>query len=46
MSDVSLSKIEGMIYVIRNQRVMLDADLADLYDVKTKRLNEQVQKEY
>lgn len=32
------------IYFIRNQRVMLDRDLAALYDVETKRLNEQVKR--
>jgi hypothetical protein len=31
-------------YVIRGQRVMLDADLARLYGVPTKRLNEQVRR--
>ena len=30
------------IYVFRGQKVMLDADLAELYEVATKRLNEQV----
>ena len=44
MSDVSLSKIEKMIYLIKGQKVMLDADLAELYEVKTKRLNEQVKR--
>lgn len=32
------------IYQIRNQRVMLDDDLAGLYQVKTRRLNEQVKR--
>lgn len=36
--------IENRILVIRGQRVMLDADLADLYGVTTKRLNEQVRR--
>lgn len=36
--------IEGVIYIIRNQKVILDADLANLYEVKTKRLNEQVKR--
>ena len=44
MSDVSLSKIESMIYVIRGQKVMLDSDLADLYEVETKQLNRQVKR--
>jgi hypothetical protein len=30
------------IFVIRDQKVMLDEDLADLYGIPTKRLNEQV----
>ena len=34
--------IERRIYFIREQRVMLDADIAELYQVPTKRLNEQV----
>lgn len=36
--------IEKMIHVIRGHRVMLDADLAMLYDVPTKRLNEQLRR--
>ncbi len=36
--------IESKIYQIRGQRVMLDSDLAELYDVETKRLNEQVKR--
>jgi hypothetical protein len=35
-------KIDGLIHVIRGQRVMLDSDLAALYAVSTSRLNEQV----
>src|SRR6185503_13374377 len=38
------SRIGGMIHVIRGSRVMLDADLAGLYGVPTKRLNEQVKR--
>jgi hypothetical protein len=36
--------IEKMIYVFREQRVMLDADLAKLYRVETKVLNRQVRR--
>jgi len=36
--------IERRIYFIRGQRGMLDADLAELYQVPTKRLNEQVKR--
>ena len=32
------------IYIIRNQKVMLDRDLAELYGVETKRLKEQVKR--
>ena len=32
------------IYFIRKQKVLLDEDLADLYQVNTKRLNEQVKR--
>lgn len=34
----------GKIHVIRGQKVMLDEDLAELYEVQTKRLNEQVKR--
>lgn len=36
--------IKSMIYVVRNQQVMLDSDLAMLYQVETKRLNEAVKR--
>ncbi len=36
--EIVISKI----YLIRNQKVMLDTNLAELYGVETKRLNEQV----
>ncbi|WP_158796038.1 ORF6N domain-containing protein [Pedobacter sp. L105] len=32
------------IYLIRDQKVMLDRDLAELYEVKAKRLREQVKR--
>ena len=37
-------RIESRIQVIRRLRVMLDVDLAALYGVQTKRLNEQVKR--
>ena len=37
-------RIESRIQVIRGLRVMLDVDLAALYGVQTKRLNEQVKR--
>jgi hypothetical protein len=39
-----ISRIQEMIYIIRGQKVMLDSDLANLYGVETKRLNEQVRR--
>ncbi|MGD0059110.1 MAG: ORF6N domain-containing protein [Verrucomicrobiia bacterium] len=36
--------IESLILTIRGQKVILDADLAELYDVTTRRLNEQVKR--
>jgi hypothetical protein len=45
MSDVIDSlKIQSMIYIIRGHKVMLDSDLAQLYGVEVKRLNEQVKR--
>ena len=38
------SNIEPLIKVIRGQQVMLDRDIATLYGVETKRLNEQVKR--
>ena len=40
----SESEIRRMIYIVRNQQVMLDSDLASLYHVETKRLNERVKR--
>lgn len=39
-----IERIEGKIYLIRGQKVMLDYDLAELYMVPTKRLNESVKR--
>jgi len=41
-----VQRIEDMIYLIRGQRVMLDFDLARIYGVKLKRLNEQVRRNF
>jgi hypothetical protein len=41
---VAIEAIASRIFVLRGQRVMLDADLAALYGVTTKRLNEQVRR--
>ena len=41
---VPVERIESRILLIRGQKVMLDSDLAELYGVSTKRLNEQVKR--
>ena len=41
---VSNQSIERAILVLRSQKVLLDAELAALYGVTTKRLNEQVKR--
>ena len=45
MSDlIPIERIESKILVIRGQKVLLAYDLAELYGVTTKRLNEQVKR--
>ena len=41
---VPVERIERFIYVIRGQKVMLDNDLAELYGVETKVLNQAVKR--
>lgn len=36
--------IEKMIFVIRGYKVMIDRELAELYGVKTKQLNQQIKR--
>ena len=40
----SLVNVKNLIYEIRGYKVMLDSDLASLYEVSTKRLNEAVKR--
>jgi len=40
----SATPVESLILTLRGQKVILDADLAELYGVTTKRLNEQVKR--
>lgn len=42
--QIQPSIIQNKIYTIRNQKVMLDFDLAELYRVETKRLKEAVRR--
>ena len=44
MDLITVATIETRILVVRNQRVMLDSDLAEVYGVVTKRLVEQVKR--
>ena len=41
---IPVEHIESRIYLLRGQKVMLDRDLAELYGVTTKRMNEQVKR--
>ena len=41
---VAVDNIEPLIKVIRGQQVMIDRDIATLYGVETKRLNEQIKR--
>src|ERR1017187_6743896 len=42
--NMQLQVIQQKIYEIRGQKVMLDFDLAELYEVETKRLKEAVRR--
>jgi division protein CdvB (Snf7/Vps24/ESCRT-III family) len=39
-----LAQIQNLIYEIRGQKVMLDSDLARLYEIETKALNRAVKR--
>lgn len=41
---VKIGKIEQRILLIRGEKVIIDADLAEFYNISTKRLNEQVKR--
>ena len=42
--ETGLVEIKNLIYEIRGQKVMLDSDLAKLYEVETKMLNRAVKR--
>jgi len=44
LAVISVGRVEQKILRIRDEKVILDADLAKLYGVSTKRLNEQVKR--
>lgn len=41
---IPIERIESKVFLIRGQKVMLDFDLADLYEVETKQLKRQVRR--
>jgi len=41
---ISQQQIENRIFTVRNVQVMLDSDLAEMYNIPTSRLNEQVKR--
>ncbi|MBI3566559.1 MAG: ORF6N domain-containing protein [Elusimicrobia bacterium] len=44
MKGMEIVKVDALIHLVRGHRVMLDSDLAAIYGVTTKRLNEQVRR--
>lgn len=42
--EINTNKIENKIYYLRGLNVMLDSDLAELYQMDTKQVNEQVKR--
>lgn len=43
-SSLDAASIESLIYVVREQKIMLDRDLSNLYGVTNKRLSEQIRR--
>src|SRR5258708_5987112 len=41
---MGITKIDGLIHVVRGQRIILDADLAELYGVQVRQLKRQVRR--
>lgn len=44
MEKINLAKIEKIIYLIRDQKVMLDSDLANLYEIETRVFNQSIRR--
>ena len=42
--DITLTLIQSKIYEVRGQKVMLDFDLAEMYQVETRILNQSVKR--
>ena len=43
-TNLEIEPVESLIHLIRGQRVILDSDLAQVYGVPTKRLNQAVKR--
>ncbi len=43
-TTIPMEAVKSRIYLVRGQKVLLDSDLAELYGVETRRLNEQVRR--
>ena len=43
-SKLTLERVKPMIHVVRGSKVILDYDLASLYEIETKRLNEKIRR--
>jgi CRISPR/Cas system-associated protein Csx1 len=44
IENTQLQVIENLIYEIRGQKIMIETDLARMYDIETKRLKEAVRR--
>jgi phage regulator Rha-like protein len=44
ISIIPIDKLQGMIYTVRGMQVMLDSDLAEIYEVETKSFNRSVKR--
>lgn len=42
MIEINQKSIKDKIYIVRNQKVMIDSDLAEIYGYTTKAFNQQV----
>jgi len=46
MEEKEVTPIQNLIFEVRGQKVMLDSDLAILYEIETKALNRAVKRNY
>ena len=45
MDIIKIENIADLIFKIRNKKVIIDSDVANIYGVETKRINEAVKKQ-